>query len=65
MRKAKINQTVKMMYDYAIALGIVFGAAIGSSVAILSNYNIAILTVVGAGIGVVIGAIIFSNYKKN
>jgi hypothetical protein len=58
------NQTRKKMRDYAVALGIVFGAAIGISFGTLLNYDLSISAAVGAGFGIIIVSIFVTRGKK-
>lgn len=53
------------MFEYAPALGLIFGCATGIITAVLINGNVGVAALIGAALGVVLGAVIYSlNYKK-
>ena len=64
MSNKEKDQTERKMSEFVVALGIIFGSAIGTILGVILNYYVAISAIFGAGIGLVIGAIIFMNYKK-
>lgn len=53
------------MFEYAPALGLIFGFAAGSITAVFIDGNVGVAALIGSALGVVLGAIIYNyNYKK-
>ncbi len=58
------NKHNNSMMEFAPALGLVFGSGFGIIVGILTNNNLALAAIIGASLGLVIGSIVYANYKN-